>query len=598
MHRPRLRSIGLFVVAAFGLIVSMFAFAPAATAGVAAPGCNAATTPGGQISQYPAWGATQSGWKAACVFQSEDHQRHVTDGVTTAASTTVTSATAAFTGADVGVTISGGSIPFGDTIASVTDAQTVVITPSPAASSAINVHLNIGNVVNNQVTSSFTMHDFPDAIYHNGAARSISPNGVVASGSTTFTAADCTGATGFVNRSISGTGIAPRTFVTSISGACLVTLNTATNAGMTGATVLKIDNSVARSVADGSYPAASTVITSPTGNCTAGDNNLSVSGTDIQPGTVVSSCNGTGWNISKTTLNGVGAGQVITIGGSIQSTDVREVTDATFTAIHTLVTPSARFVNPDDIGLKVSSFGVNIIPQPCYITGVTTATTVTVSCTLTVDSPTAHRTDIGEPTATAPANGDTVMTQATQLALDPNLVAGTTACNQDRAAGFSIAGQWANPGNFTINVLATQPAGTKAVGEVLFPTSVGLKYGAFIIERRALTAGDPQGAAHYDVVFPNVPTSSALCLSPTSPGLGFAVTFQATTLTDATLTTGLGRPGTGQVRAIKDDGEAGGTNQAFMTDDSPAHAWTGPAFNRICITPAGPATVDFKCGTG
>ena len=43
-----------------------------------------------------------------------------------------------------------------------------------------------------------------------------------------------------------------------------------------------------------------------------------------------------------------------------------------------------------------------------------------------------------------------------------------------------------------INVLATQPAGTKAIAEILFPTSVGLKYGGFIVERGNAAAGDPQ----------------------------------------------------------------------------------------------------------
>jgi hypothetical protein len=145
--------------------------------------------------------------------------------------------------------------------------------------------------------------------------------------------------------------------------------------------------------------------------------------------------------------------------------------------------------------------------------------------------------------------------------------------------------------------LATQPAGTKAVGEILFPTSVGLNYGAFVIERRSLTAGDPQGAAHYDVVFPNVPTASALCASQTSPGLGFTITLNATTLSVAALPVGTGRPGTAQVRAIKDDAQAGGTNQAFMTDNA-TNKWTGAAFNRICITPAGKPVVNFQCGTG
>jgi hypothetical protein len=67
--------------------------------------------------------------------------RTVTDGVTNG-TTTVTSATAFFTSADVGKTITGSTIPGGATISSITNTTTVVI--SAAASSATGVTLEIG----------------------------------------------------------------------------------------------------------------------------------------------------------------------------------------------------------------------------------------------------------------------------------------------------------------------------------------------------------------------------------------------------------------------------------------------------------------------
>lgn len=60
--------------------------------------------------------------------------RSVTDGVTTNASTTVTSATAAFTQADKGKLIAGTGITSGTTIASVTNATTVVLSAAATAS--------------------------------------------------------------------------------------------------------------------------------------------------------------------------------------------------------------------------------------------------------------------------------------------------------------------------------------------------------------------------------------------------------------------------------------------------------------------------------
>jgi len=69
--------------------------------------------------------------------------RTVTDGVTTNNSANVTSATAAFTAADVGKAISGTGIPQGSAILSVTNATTVVIT-SNATSSGSGLTLIIG----------------------------------------------------------------------------------------------------------------------------------------------------------------------------------------------------------------------------------------------------------------------------------------------------------------------------------------------------------------------------------------------------------------------------------------------------------------------
>lgn len=69
--------------------------------------------------------------------------RTVTDGATTASSTTVTSATAAFTAADVGSAISGGSIPASASIVSVTNSTTVVISAN-ATATATGVSLTIG----------------------------------------------------------------------------------------------------------------------------------------------------------------------------------------------------------------------------------------------------------------------------------------------------------------------------------------------------------------------------------------------------------------------------------------------------------------------
>lgn len=90
------------------------------------------------------------------------------DGVATAGSTTFTSATAAFTGADVGATIQQtttkgtlnvtGTIPSGTTIVSVTDATTVVLSAA-ATASGTGINFLIGGRAPTSTQSMFTLYD-------------------------------------------------------------------------------------------------------------------------------------------------------------------------------------------------------------------------------------------------------------------------------------------------------------------------------------------------------------------------------------------------------------------------------------------------------
>lgn len=87
--------------------------------------------------------------------------RSVSDGVTNSTSTTVTSASANFTSADVGQKISGSGIPSNTTIASVTNSTTAVMSAA-ATASATGVALTIvtpvrrwfGTLTSNKVVNS------------------------------------------------------------------------------------------------------------------------------------------------------------------------------------------------------------------------------------------------------------------------------------------------------------------------------------------------------------------------------------------------------------------------------------------------------------
>ncbi len=91
--------------------------------------------------------------KAATVIK---HSRFVADGVLNS-TTTITSATAAFTSADVGSSISGAGIPAGATMASVTNATTAVISAAATATGGgVTLTITVGESILAQMTDALT----------------------------------------------------------------------------------------------------------------------------------------------------------------------------------------------------------------------------------------------------------------------------------------------------------------------------------------------------------------------------------------------------------------------------------------------------------
>jgi hypothetical protein len=463
------------------------------------------------------------------------------------------------------------------------------------------------------VSSTFTIHDFENAVYHNGAARNMSNPAVVALGSLTIPVADCTSALAWVNRTISGPGIAARTFVKSITGPCTPTgtlnLNLATTAAIPANSTLQVENSSVRSTNTATVQAVTPMVCDPNANFLAGDTNLSIDGTDFAPGTVISvnpsapGCVDTNPPPTPVATPPIDTAQVITIGGTLDGgspgaiapSTTRQIDDASSVALNTITSPAARFL-VSDIGLRVSGTGIT---QPCYIAS-RTGGVATLSSNCSTISAGPNLVTIGDPSKTAPATTDTVLNQGVQLPLSPTLVPGSQPCSADNSSGFGIEGTWRNPGNFVPNSgFAVQPPNSKAIGQILFSTSV-ISYAAFVVEEPALN--DPANASyHFNIEFPNVPTGLALCPStPTSPGLGFSIGINGTAVSQAALATGVGRPATAQLRSTRAS-TTGSTSTGILTDDinGTGVKWTSVAdFQRLCSVPAGTPNINFTCGDG
>jgi hypothetical protein len=194
------------------------------------------------------------------------------------------------------------------------------------------------------VTPSYTVHDFANQLWHNGAARTIQATAApIPAGSTSFTAMDCTainGAAGsgvptdWSDRTITAVGnlslLPPYTFVTSISPTCVVTLNK-TFGPIPGSTTFRIDNSRARAVNDGGTDGTSSTVISGTANFQNGDNGLSLTGANIDAdGTTL------GGPFTSTTATyspfpaPLLSPQILTFGATMEVTTTRTVNDATF----------------------------------------------------------------------------------------------------------------------------------------------------------------------------------------------------------------------------------------------------------------------------
>jgi hypothetical protein len=478
------------------------------------------------------------------------------------------------------------------------------------------------------VTPSFTVHDFPSAVWHNGSVRQILLNepGGNPAGTGPFDVDDCRGINvggfpdDYVNSVISGTGVPVRLHIAAITGCTAatdsgtITVNkSVAAAAIADNAVLSLENSHARSITDGSTDATTDIVTSGgQAKFDVNDVGCSITGTNIDDGVLITGFNSaTSVDVTPGGINTTGSGQTLTICGTEEVTTTRVTNSANFASSTSLTDSGAvgnRF-SDTDVGLEIfDAVAGAAVTEPCVITAFVSATSVTVAnrdtgagC-LDGSAPLTERTIvIGEPSPTAPDDGDQLVHWGVQLDLSPTLVPGGDACTEDTPEGFAIAGTYRNPGtgNFISGVFATQPTGTKAVGQIVFDTSV-VDFAAFIIERR-LDLGHSPSAPHYDYVIPNAPTTLALCASATSPGLGLTMIIDASTSSITSLATGTGRPGTAQVRALRSS-TVGYTESTHATSEGVGITWsdgigaTEVDFERLCSVPAPPYEVDFRCG--
>jgi len=316
----------------------------------------------------------------------------------------------------------------------------------PGGQSQLSVNCTFTNTGS---SSSETVEDFPQAVWHNGAAWHL------ADGVTTLGSATVTSATGHFNaatdldHTVAGPAVASpvaaNSFIIAVNSPTSVTLNHNATASKT-AVSLTISNSSTRGVVDGVTTLNGTTITSATAHFLPADVGRIVTGTNIPGYDKIASVTNLTTAVLTTKATATGTAQSLTIGANEQVSTTREVTDAHVTAgSATLSSASAKF-QASDMQLPVTGCG---IPAGAYIKTVTNATTVTLSAAATLTRPFAVSNG-------ATTSGSTTVTSAT---------AGfSTACDADKSiSGAGIpAGAYiktvTNATTVTISAKATATA--------------------------------------------------------------------------------------------------------------------------------------------
>ncbi len=415
--------------------------------------------------------------------------------------------------------------------------------------------------------------DAPDAYWHRGTARTVAITTTASSQTITYASGDIGAAD--IGRPISGGCIKATAFVET-AGLTSGTVSTLQGATGCGATTATIEHTRSRVLANASCTTGG-ILTTPAGPSSgvfaASDVNKSVTGGPFGANakiTVFTNANQV--TVAPAPTAACTAPDTITIGQATYAAGVPvwsadpmgvemsnsatngQAFSCAVVAAHAVFTQTAAAVNMGQ------NFNGNYAKLQVIATGTTTVTTAVTSATATALTTAAAACPtgitaavgtliIGQPGLNAPQTGNTTATLSAELNLSPTLVATQDDCNKNTFEGFEIAGTWNNPGFYFGGALIGNPV-LVSTGQIAFPTSV-VSFGAYIRPQR--TGSAIQAGAHFEYVFPQLPTGIAVCLTGGNPSNATQLAFGIipTPLSVGTgVPTGSGNPADPVVRAL------------------------------------------------
>jgi len=514
------------------------------------------------------------------------------------------------------------------------------------ASLRINCHVDAGIKADNII-----LHDAPNAIWHHGGARKVAITPTDGSATITFASGAIVAAD--VSRPISYTCQTGGSFIVSVAATSAV-LSKPSKTGC-APTTATIEHSTNRVLHDANCTSGSVTLTGTANSkFAASDIGKSVTGGPFGGaggGTGGGNASGvwriTGVGATTATLNAAapanctdadtvtaGVQDVITIGSQTYNTTAPNAAVWPNNPMTVELSNSTTAGSPNGgqgftcsgsnlalAGLSagtIPAFSAAWINMKVTVRGTTTVVTkvqsfaapnlvLAAACPAGI-SATAGSASIGEPDATAPNNGSPMMTLNASLNLNPSLVKTQDDCARNTVDGFQVVGMWRNPGAYGAGTVAVPVS----VGQIVFPTAVVQFAGNIVPKKGATNNGDAQVTqSHFDFVFPSLPTSAAVCLTPPLTGnptnpTQLSLQFNSTTLSGDIngaapfSQTGAGNPQDVTVRAL--DARFGQTfNGRYELKNAAAQVAGSPGntFSCTIISNAFTATnPGLACGDG
>jgi hypothetical protein len=413
-----------------------------------------------------------------------------------------------------------------------------------------NLQTNCTNTTATVSASTVIRHeDFQDAVWHQGASRFTGANGNTTNGSATITNSTARFTFADVNHPISGANIPPDAFIRSVTNATTAVMNIPATVTQTGQ-IWRIENGDGRLVTNGTTTIGSTTISSPSMNFRAADIGRVVEGTNIRQGAKITSVPNANTAVLSLAATATGLGdQQLTVSPAPTFTTSRQIKDGVSTNGSKQITSATARFQAGDVNLTINGPGVG---AGNFIASVVNPTTAMLKNNATA-SGSGQVWTIGLPSATAPLNDEVVANLGAELNLNPGLVAGEDECSTGTTEGFALQGIWRNPGFFDPAPLGSSTdavINSPVIAQVIFPTTV-ISFAAYVMQVPPNKPGETHTVAHYDVVFPLLPTGLAVCPSPDSVGAATTFNYAGFTLSQQTLD-GVGVPGTASVRMLKD----------------------------------------------